>query len=221
MAGLLVSLTVHTVLLSVLAVLYVSTATERGVVDLFGMWDQPSNELGDIELGAPMPDPGQDAAPLEFPDVSHMVSKEVADFNPGESLRGAVGGKGSGSGSGDGDGTGMALPAVNIPKYAVTKGSFSVWTDPKDPVPGISYEIVIQFRLPANIKKYRGSDLSGIVIGTDKYRQPIQLGNRTFPVEDGSVQVRVRVPGADRLVRDTIRVESKLLREKQEIEIEF
>jgi hypothetical protein len=33
--------------------------------------------------------------------------------------------------------------------------------------------------------------------------------------------LRIRVPGADRLVRDIIRIESKLLREKQVVEIEF
>ena len=58
--------------------------------------------------------------------------------------------------------------------------------------------------------------------GTDGYKQVIRFKrDETFTVVDGIVQVRIRVPGADRLVRDTIRVESKVLREKQTIEIEF
>ena len=86
----------------------------------------------------------------------------------------------------------------------------------------ISYEIVIQFRLPTNVKTYRSSDLTGMVVGTDGYKQVIRFRrDEALNVRDGSVQVRIRVPGAERLVRDTIRVESKVLREKQTIEIEF
>ena len=69
---------------------------------------------------------------------------------------------------------------------------------------------------------YRGSDLSGMVTGTDGYKQAIKFNRgQAFDVQDGSVQVRIRVPGAAQLVRDSIRIESKLLREKQMIEIEF
>lgn len=228
MTGLVVSFIIHTTLLSAMAIVVVSRVnSDQGIVDVFGVpnGDPNGSETGEIDFDSAVlgpVDPGHDAGPLEFPDMAEIINVGAgAAGRPGDALRGVAGGEGTGSGSGGGDGNGFALPAVKIPKYAVTKGSFSVWTDPKDPVPGISYEVVIQFRLPANIKRYKGSDLSGMVVGTDDYKQRIQLGSRTFPVEDGSVQVRVRVPGANQLVRDTIRVESKLLREKQVIEIEF
>ncbi len=222
MAGVLVSFLVHAVAVSVLAVLVIGGPKLHRALDIFGVLSDPNDKLSDIELDSAMPfDPGQDAAPLEFPDMVQLASPESSAFDPGDSIRGAVGGKGRGSGEG-GEGESMALPAVNIPKYAVTKGSFSAWTDPRDPIPGISYEIVIQFRLPANVKTYRGSDLSGMVTGTDGYKQAIKFNRgQAFDVQDGSVQVRIRVPGAAQLVRDTIRIESKLLREKQMIEIEF
>lgn len=221
MTGLVVSLLVHTVLLSVLAVIVFKDASVNRAMDIFGVLGDPANDdLSQIELDSSMPiDPGQDAAAVEFSDFSQIASSDKTSFNPSESLRG-VPGTGQGVGDGGGDGIGVAAP--NIPKYAVTKGSFSAWTDPKDPEPGKSYEIVIQFRLPPNVKSYKGSDLTGMVIGTDGYRQPIKFSRtESFPVQDGNIQVRIRVPGADRLVRDTIRIESKLLHEKQMIEIEF
>ncbi|MBS0203402.1 MAG: hypothetical protein JSS49_10915 [Planctomycetes bacterium] len=222
MAGILVSLLVHTVILSVLAILVIGGTSLRPGLELFGVMADPNVPVADLVLDSAMPvDPGKEAAPLEFPDMTKLISTEKAEFNPSTSLNGAVGGTGSESGEG-GEGRGMSVPALNIPKYAVTKGSFSAWTDPKDPEPGFSYQIVIQFRLPANVKTYRGSDLTGMVIGTDGYKQAIRLSkNETFKVQDGSVQIRQVVPGAAKLVRDTIRVESKLLREKQVLEIEF
>jgi hypothetical protein len=160
--------------------------------------------------------------------ISLLALTQSGEFDANSKLRAGSGGSGKGNGSGDGigdgdgTGTGNMVGPIGVPKYAVTKGSYSVWTDPKDPEPGISYQIVIQFRLPRNVETYRGSDLSGMVIGTDGYKQAIRFSRtESFPVHDGSVQVRIRVPGADRLIRDTIRVESKLLREKQVIEIEF
>lgn len=223
MAGILFSLLVHTVIMSVLAVLVMGGASLHPGLDLFGVMAD-TNEVSDLELDSAMSiDPGQEAAALEFPDMSKFISTEQAEFNPSTSLKGSIGGAGTGNGTGDGgEGAGMSVGALNIPKYAVTKGSFSAWTDPKDPEPGFSYQIVIQFRLPANVKVYRGSDLTGMVIGTDGYKQAIRLSkNEAFTVQDGSVQIRQVVPGAAKLVRDTIRVESKLLREKQVIEIEF
>ena len=82
---------------------------------------------------------------------------------------------------------------------------------------------MIQIQLPDKIAKYRGSDISGNVIGTDSYRQVIRVKNpnEMIPIEDGMVQIRIHVPGGGRLVRDTSRVESRMLREKQTFEIEF
>jgi hypothetical protein len=108
---------------------------------------------------------------------------------------------------------------------AIVKGSFTVWTVPKDPQPFQDYLIIIQVQLPAKTRQYRRDDLSGMVIGTDRYEQVLpgfgQPLGRFLPVENNMTQLAIPVPGAERLVRDTITVESKLLKEKQKIEIEF
>ncbi len=134
------------------------------------------------------------------------------------------------------------------PKNAVKAGSFSAWTIPivrrfgeqakagDSPRPGQDYHIVIQARIPGKRKSYKINDLSGRVIGTDGYVQIIPLlafiqdengrlirakAGRRVPVVDGVVQILVRVPGASALVKDTIRVKSKLLKEQQTLEIIF
>lgn len=226
MAGILVSLAVHAVAIAILAMLIIGGAAIHPSLDVFGVMGEPNDTaLTGVELdsGMPLGDPAPEGTAMEFPDAAQLLPSEQATFDPTSNLRGVAGGSGNGNGgSENGDGNGTIVAPVGVPKYAVTKGSYSVWTDPKDPEPGISYQIVIQFKLPRNVETYRGSDLSGMVIGTDGYKQAIRFGRaESFPVHDGSVQVRIRVPGADRLVRDTIRIESKLLREKQVIEIEF
>lgn len=124
---------------------------------------------------------------------------------------------------------------------AVTKGSFTAWTDPEDPQPGRPYRIVIQIQLPADIRQYPVSDLSGKVVGTDEYEQELPVDpdkpfNTTTlragkPVQakltdrlrvfDNTVQLMILIPGAKELVKDTIHVSSKLLNERQSLEIEF
>jgi hypothetical protein len=221
MAGVLTSVLFHTVMMSVLAVLVIHGATRQQSVEISSVLDDSEGDEFGVEIDTKMEDPGSEAAPEEFADLSALLSSENS-FDPSDAVRGVPGGNGNGTGSGgEGDGQ-MALPAVNIPKYAVTKGSFSAWTEPRDPEPGISYEIVIQYKLPRNVKVYRSSDLTGMVIGTDGYKQAIKFSrNQTLDVKDGEVQVRIRVPGAQKLVRDTIRIASKVLREQQVIEIEF
>ena len=108
---------------------------------------------------------------------------------------------------------------------AVTKGSFTAWTVPKDPKPGQDYKIVIQIKVPETVKRYRIADLSGRVIGTDKYTLDIPYENqfnrygtkiqkslRSDKLEfvkrgdyarivDSQVQVIVNVEGAKQLVQ--------------------
>ncbi|MEO2034055.1 MAG: hypothetical protein ABGZ35_18430 [Planctomycetaceae bacterium] len=134
-------------------------------------------------------------------------------------------------------------PYFRIPEsgLAVTKGSFTAWTDPARPEPGQSYQIIIEVRLPDNIKRYRLSDLSGEVTGSDRYRQKLPFDSRTpsaARVTDGAeyktvrrnmivkvngakLQLAIRVPGAERLVKDRIRIKSRRLRENQELILVF
>ncbi len=140
-----------------------------------------------------------------------------------------------------GGGTGVLLkvPASGL---AVTKGSFTAFTIPAQPKPREAYSIVIEVRLKDDVRKYRVSDLSGEVRGSDTYVQKLPFDSRTplasgYPAEDkkikpltmstvldvvnNRVQIIVKVPGADRLVRDEIHIRSKKLREEQRITLVF
>ena len=151
---------------------------------------------------------------------------------------------GTGEGTGGGEGFDFAFKMPTSGK-AVTKGSFTAWTVPKDPRPGQDYKIVIQIKVPETVRRYRIADLSGRVIGTDKYTldipyenqfnrygTKIQKSSRSEKLEfvkkgdyarvvDNQVQVIVNVEGAKQLVQDTIEVKSRMLKEEQKLEIVF
>ncbi|QDT94700.1 hypothetical protein [Gimesia aquarii] len=154
-------------------------------------------------------------------------------------------GKGEGEEDGDGKGNGGGDFKFKPMGNAVTVGSFTAWTVPKDPDLNEDYLIIIQVKLPYSYKstRYRASDLSGIVLGTDKHRQSIpwdvrwpnstftpQLKGQVRPVKKGGYlpvkkrvsQLIVKVPGSKiPATRDTIKIESKILKEKHTLEIVF
>jgi hypothetical protein len=112
----------------------------------------------------------------------------------------------------------------SIPKNgkAVIQGNFAAWTVPEDPQPNEKYKIVIQIKLPENIKQYALTDISGLVEGSDTYKQTIPQTVRGFlPVIDHQTQMVVEVPGAAALVKDVIVIRSRMLGEKQKLEIVF
>lgn len=124
---------------------------------------------------------------------------------------------------------------------AVTKGSFTAWTDPAHPKPGDFYQIIIEMRLPDRLNRYRLTDLSGRVVGTDGYTQRLPYDQRkpnaarvTGGAEPETVkrntavelignklQLAIKVPGAPRLVKDRIFIKSRRLHEDQEIVLVF
>lgn len=115
-------------------------------------------------------------------------------------------------------------PVPPLPKHAVSKGSFSVWTKPEKPKPGQQYSIFAEINVPKIISRYPLKDLSGSLTGTDGYKDhfggPTETG--FVPVKDQKVRFEVvKVPGAAQLVKDVIEIESKILKEKQTIEIVF
>ena len=133
---------------------------------------------------------------------------------------------------------------LKVPKsgLAVTKGSFTAFTIPANPKPGETYAIVIEVRLPEDIRKFRVADLSGEVKGSDRYTQKLPFDSRVpnasgYPAEnqkikpltastildvvDNKVQIVVKVPGAARLVKDTIKIRSRKLKEEQELTLVF
>jgi hypothetical protein len=163
--------------------------------------------------------PQETAAANLLADIGSLVAKPSGQA--AEEKAGGGGGGQFGSG-GAGGGLKFRMPGGG---RAVVKGSFTVWTVPEDPNPYQDYLIIIQVRLPKNTRQYERNDLSGIVIGTDKYEQTLPgFGlprGRLLPIKDDVAQLAVPVPGAERLVKDSITVESKLLKEKQQIEIVF
>ena len=222
MIGMGVSLLFHTIVLLTLAFIIIRHVSKQEELSLFGV-SEDGEVGGDFLIDTSLPNDAGEAAPLQLVDMGQVIdaldpSKQVA-----QSTHVGTGGQGKGEGE-SGEGTGIGVGSLKIPGHAQTKGNFSAWPDPRDPKPGQTYYIVIQIRLPraASSKKYRGSDLSGLVVGTDKYRQEIRFkADEKFAVVDGAVEVRILVPGGAQRVRDTVNIESKLLREKQTFEIEF
>ncbi len=131
---------------------------------------------------------------------------------------------------------------------AVQRGSFTVWTDPKDPAPGQFYDVIIEVKFASNITNYRESDLTGCIIGTDEYAYALGRGRYagsgnfancsqlyakstsdfsqgyrkpSFKSGAGIAQLRIPIPGAEDLVRDRIEIRSTILNESQVVTIEF
>lgn len=126
--------------------------------------------------------------------------------------------------------TAAAKTPAAKPGNAVTKGSFTVWSVPKDPQPSEAYQIFIEVKLPPNTQKYTRDDLSGSVVGTDGFSLPLARSADAFPdIEqtqtfqfDGlTARFSTFIPGGAEAVRDTIKVQSILLNEQQIISVAF
>ncbi len=207
-AGYGVSVLVHIVLLLILSLWMFSNPQEEELVTTitespndvaaFQEVDMDVDLIPDIEeqINNPLLDP----APLSAPDLGIDLAATTATDTKGGGIK------------------------FEMPSRVFTKGSFTVWTEPNDPKPSERYAIIIEVKLDKNTKRYPLRDLSGFVVGTDGYKQhfggPTEAGY--VPVKNNRARLQATiVPGAAQLVKDTITVESKLLEEKQEIEIIF
>jgi hypothetical protein len=227
--GYLISLVIHSLLLVALSIVIVKgMAGEATVSTLVSQTDEEPTAEFEAVVDTRDDVEGAQAETLELPEmprVEHSLNVQRPEIKvdlPSDIA--AVVGKGQGNKSGDGKGSGGGRFAFRMPEQgkAVTKGSFTAWTVPEDPAPGQNYLIVIQIKLPENVKRYPRKDLSGMVIGTDGYHQKIPPHEHGYlPVEDHETQLVVIVPGAARLVKDTIEIRSKLLDEQQRLAIEF
>lgn len=223
--GWLVSGLIHLTLIGSLGLLAYQRQAARPV-EITGVFGVAGNETI-LDSGTDL-DAGGSLAPLEFeavgststlidPTASGAFASRV--FGDAD---GVMGGDGLGDGGNGSGGLGSVAGNLRVPASAITKGSFTVWTEPEDPLPRKPYEIVIQVQLSSEIKGYRLRDLTGAVTGTDGFEKPIKFkSTERKAVKDGKVQIRIPIPGADRLVRDTIRVHSDVLKEEQTIEIVF
>ena len=214
-----VSVGIHAVLLTLLSLFVITHHNEEApwLTSSFAA-DETANldltELDDFTL-----EPLAAATPI---DVVSAVVPQPAAVQPGFQVSESPVASGSGSNT---NGTGVRPPGT---ANAVTKGSFTAWTDPADPKPREDYLLVILVRVPDSIRKYTKEDLSGFLTGDDGYETPI--GNFTgkgFPkqfygqFDDKAHRLVIRVPGAAAKVKDTIQIRSKILREEQTLEIVF
>ena len=76
---------------------------------------------------------------------------------------------------------------------------------------------------PEAAATYTVADLTGTVIGTDGYERAIGLieDEDAFTTDGQTARLQLGVPGAQAMIRDVVTVSSKLLAERQEIEILF
>lgn len=222
-AGYGISLLIHAVALLIMSFVVLSQMDfEESIISSISSDEETSlfDEIVDVRMDMPE---GDISLEKTLDSASNMDMADWAD-NPIttgvedsiESLFEKDGAKGLGSGGF------MAPPNSRIFK----KGSFSAWTIPDDPKPGQDYVIVIVVKLPKRVKRYRASDLVGLVVGTDGYRQVIpgpeySRGTVYLPMKDHMAKLAVKVPGGASRVRDVINIRSKTLKEKQKIELEF
>lgn len=183
---------------------------------------------------------GSESPPVEVPQMRVPETTELVEPVLSDELinRLAVS-----SGEGSGEPAGSESPGGGIPRgrNAVTKGSFTAWTVPDDPAPYKPYYIVIEIKVPENVRRYPLSDLKGELVGTDNWRQSLPWEPRdptatrvqrrgrivavtpkdNLPIKNGRAQVLIRVQAADPEVQDTIQIESRMLNESQKLMIEF
>ncbi len=223
-AGMIASLVFHLALLTGLAYIVFESRQDNDFGTISGLLGSDEN-AADFIIG-PEAKFEVGGGSTEGDLLSSTSVSEFGNLSPTTPSGGGLGnGDGTGEGDGVGSGIGIAEPTINVPSHAVTKGSFSAWTVPKDPEPRQPYFIVIQVRLPENLVKngkFRASDITGKVTGTDTYKQNIRFKpTQVFPVKDGTVQIEILVPAAEALVKDTIQIQSRLLKEKQTLQIVF
>ena len=115
-------------------------------------------------------------------------------------------------------------PGLFIPDYSVSRGSFTAWTYPQSPMIFQDYTIIIVVRLPQMVFNYGPDDITGTVVGTDRYEQDLAdpISRMAFGVYAGYARLEIGVPGAfERRVRDRITVSSGFLQETQQLDLMF
>uniref|UniRef100_A0A7C4QNZ6 Uncharacterized protein n=1 Tax=Schlesneria paludicola TaxID=360056 RepID=A0A7C4QNZ6_9PLAN len=214
--GLALSAVLHLTLLLLLSFVVLQGRGTFGWIVQGSLGEEGPEEELDVPLDSRL-EAASTTQPFEFVAIAEAEGLEPVLQGAAERIHGAL----DADGSADHD-LGEFGRNVAVPASAITKGSFTVWTNPEVPAPGQAYEIVIQVKLPPHIKSYRLRDLTGTVRGTDRYFKAIAFKpNERRNVTDGVVQVRIPIPGAEELVRDTIKVQSAVLKEEQTIEIVF
>tara|TARA_R110002095_G_scaffold210856_1_gene198394 strand:- start:897 stop:1892 length:996 start_codon:yes stop_codon:yes gene_type:complete len=245
--GYLVSFLFHTTILTIMAIVIVGGIQGSGDISTLVSLDDKDN----FALSGPLDTRIEEEAGGKTTEFNVMQPVKTVTGENESTLKEIEAdvsmhlGKGEGEEDGDGKGSGGGEFKLKPMGNAVTVGSFTAWTVPKDPDLNEDYLIIIQVKLPYNYNstRYRASDLSGLVLGTDDHRQAIpwdaRWPNSTFtpnangeirpvskgdylPLKNRVAQLIVKVPGSKiPATRDTIKIESKVLKEKSTLEIVF
>lgn len=235
-----VSLIVHTVLLAAMsAIVYHSMDDNQAISMIITDTDAMPVEFTEIMDLTMEPAGGSENQLPQLQQIPLTNADSEISVNPFEAAGQVAGNDGEGGDTDEGFGFMFSMPEGG---KVVSKGSFSAWTVPEDPEPRKDYMIVIRIRLPEKTRLYRISDLSGKVEGSDLYVQHLpfdpnrkDLVARTerggqivklrasdrLRVIKNHVQIMIPVKGAASLVRDTINVKSRMLKEDQKLEIVF
>jgi hypothetical protein len=177
--GTLVSIAIHFLLLFILSCWLIEHPQLNNTLSTRMVESEPERiKLGIASVDLlPNESKGQPQAPQPV-DVSATLPEPIIEF-PTLDIRDQQGPRNSGTGTAMTKGAGNGGGA---PKNAVTKGSFTAWTVPEDPEPGQDYVIVIEIKLPEKVRRYPLKDLSGMVVGTDGWRQAIPGKSQGFAV---------------------------------------
>lgn len=174
---------------------------------------QPVVDTIPLDIPEPLP-PVSDSAPLKLPGVAEGTGKDDKTE------------------TGSGTDTQFAMPRG---ASVVREGSFAAWTIPARPRVRQDYMIVVEVTLPEGTTEYFRDDLVGELSGTDGYRVMIPRGQQfngfgwqppsrapRFHRSGNVARIVFFVLGSNEpLVRDTIKIQSRLLRETQRLEIVF
>jgi len=222
-AGYGISLLFHCALLIAMSLYYFSDYVQENYIESSIASDEESMVFDDV-MDVRIDMPAGDLATSES--LETAMNMELSPNAANQMVTGVEDSVDSLFNEGGDSGNGGA--SFLVPKNAkiFTKGSFTAWTEPNDPGPNEDYSIVITVRLPDRVKRYRATDLSGQVVGTDGYKQNIpgpeyRRGSVYLPVVDRHAQLIIEVPGGGPRVQDTIEIRSTTLKEEQKLVIEF
>jgi hypothetical protein len=179
---------------------------------------QPETPQPEPEPNQQRPEEKRESQPFESAELAELLgtsrpSVDSSDQTTTES-------RGDSPASGRPNSAGPEPPAPQLPSHAVTSGRFSAWTEPESPQPGQPYRIIVLVRLPARIQRYYSSDLTGTVIGADGYRKHIRgSSSDELPLVNHTARIAIPIVGAERGWKDTIVVQSRILRERRVLEL--
>ena len=177
----------------------------------------------DLDVSAPEdPATTPEALAMSASTLIPKLDQELLDIMPGSLAALALNTSASGSAEKVAAQPKQKVVLANVPRNAVSAGSFSVWTEPDNPDPGEPYKIIVQIRLPDGTERYSIADLEGVVVGSDGYQKLIPGNLRGFlPVHEGQARFEIHIVSADEDVQDTVFVRSKVLREAQKLQLRF